>query len=90
MTELESEEREILEAYSQDRLERVPLTRDEIERYREAARAVGRKDRRINIRLSSRDVEDLQVKAMEEGLPYQTLIASVLHKYVSGQLVPKP
>lgn len=90
MTELESDEREILEAYSQDRLERVPLTRDEIERYRQAARAVGRKDRRINIRLSSRDVEDLQVKAMEEGLPYQTLIASVLHKYVSGQLVPKP
>lgn len=59
MVELESEEREVLDAYSQDRLERVHLTRDEIERYREAARAVGRKDRRINIRLSSPSANSL-------------------------------
>lgn len=89
MTELEQEEREILEAYRQGRLERVALSRDEIEKYRETARAVSRKDRRINIRISARDLEDLQIKAMEEGTPYQTLIASVLHKYVTGQLVTK-
>ena len=40
----------------------------------------------MNIRLSSGDLQDIQVKALEEGLPYQTLIASVLHKYVTGRL----
>lgn len=89
MIELDQEEREILETYRQGRLERVSLSRDEIEKYREAARAVSRKDKRINIRISARDLEDLQIKAMEEGTPYQTLIASVLHKYVTGQLVAK-
>lgn len=89
MIELDQEEREILEAYRQGRLERISLSREEIEKYREAARAVSRKDKRINIRLSARDLEDLQIKAMEEGTPYQTLIASVLHKYVTGQLVTK-
>jgi predicted DNA binding CopG/RHH family protein len=88
VVELEQEEREILDAYQAGRLERVALSRDEIERYREAARAVSRKDKRINIRISAADVEDLQIKAMEEGMPYQTLIASVLHKYVTGKLVP--
>lgn len=51
-----------------------------------AARATLRKDRRINIRLSDRDVIGLQAKAAEEVLPYQTLIASILHKYVTGTL----
>lgn len=88
MTELDQEEREVLEAYEKGRLERVTLSRDEIEQYREAARALSRKDKRINIRLSSQDLEQLQIKAMEEGIPYQSLIASVLHKYVTGQLVP--
>lgn len=45
-----------------------------------------RKDRRINIRISSRDLEALQRRALEEGLPYQSLVSSVLHKYVSGGL----
>ena len=45
-----------------------------------------RKDKRINIRISSRDLEALQRRALEEGLPYQSLVSSVLHKYVSGSL----
>jgi len=49
-------------------------------------RSTAIKDRRINIRLSSGDLSDIQVKALEEGVPYQTLIASVLHKYVTGRL----
>ncbi len=56
-------------------------------KYRAAAKATSVKDQRINIRLSSPDLKGLQVRAMEEGLPYQTLIASVLHKYISGRLV---
>jgi hypothetical protein len=53
-------------------------------------RATAIKDRRINIRLSSGDLSDIQVKALEEGVPYQTLIASVLHKYVTGRLSERP
>ena len=89
MTDLDRDEREILEAYAEGRLRPLALSAEEIEGYREAARAVTRKDRRINIRLSAQDLEDLQIRAMEEGMPYQTLIASVLHRYAAGELVPK-
>ena len=54
--------------------------------FREAARATFVKNKRVNIRLSAADLMDLQARAYEEGVPYQTLIASVLHKYVSGRL----
>ena len=86
MADLDAEEREILEAYHAGDLERLALSADEIAGYRAAARSVSRKDQRINIRISSRDLEDLKIKAMEEGMPYQTLIASVLHRYATGQL----
>ena len=55
-------------------------------RIRAAARATGLKDKRVNIRLSSGDLSGIQIKALEQGIPYQTLIASVLHKYVTGRL----
>ena len=58
-------------------------------RYMAAARRTLRKSARMNIRISQIDLEGLQAKAVQEGLPYQTLIASVLHKYVSGQLATK-
>lgn len=89
MVELDQEEREVLRAYEEGRLEQLALSAEEVEAYREAAREVGRKEKRVNIRLSARDLEDLQIKAKEEGLPYQTLMASVLHKFVTGELVPK-
>lgn len=79
-------EREILEDFEQGKLKSV-ATKAELERFRAAARTTAVKDRRVNIRLSSIDLSDIQVKALEEGMPYQTLIASVLHKYVSGRLV---
>jgi predicted DNA binding CopG/RHH family protein len=53
----------------------------------QAARRYLRKDARINIRLSAADLAMLKRRAVEEGLPYQSLIASVLHKYVSGRAV---
>jgi predicted DNA binding CopG/RHH family protein len=58
----------------------------ELRRYREYAAATLRKDRRSNIRISGRDLRRIQERALEEGVPYQTLISSVLHKYVSGRL----
>jgi predicted DNA binding CopG/RHH family protein len=53
---------------------------------RQSARATGQKDQRINIRLSSGDLQAIRTRALQEGIPYQTLISSVLHKYVSGTL----
>lgn len=55
-------------------------------RYTRYAKATFRKDRRVNIRISSKDLEEIQKRALEEGLPYQTLISSLLHKYASGRL----
>lgn len=89
MSELDREEREILEAYREGKLEPVVLSAEEIERYRNAARAVSRKDKRVNIRMSSVDLRDLQIRAMQEGVPYQTLMSSVLHKFVTGKLVER-
>lgn len=78
-------EKEILGAYEKGQLKSV-VTKAELAKFKAAARATAVKDRRVNIRLSSSDLQDVQVKAMQEGIPYQTLIASVLHKYVTGRL----
>ena len=75
----------VLSAYETGKLDSV-ATKAELMRLRAAARATAIKDRRVNIRLSAGDLQDIQVRALEEGMPYQTLIASVLHKYVSGRL----
>ena len=89
MPKLDAYEQEVLKAFEGGKLKSV-ATRSELEKLKAAARATAIKDRRVNIRLSSVDLSDIQVKAMEEGIPYQTLIASVLHKYVAGRLVDKP
>ena len=88
MSKLDPYEREVLEAYESGKLK--PITsKAELQRMRAAARATSIKDKRVNIRLSSADLLDIQAKALAEGMPYQTLIASVLHKYVSGMLAEK-
>ena len=88
MPNVDAYEREVLSAFEKGSLKSV-ASRGELEKFRAAARATAVKDRRVNIRLSSIDLNDIQVKALEEGMPYQTLIASVLHKYVSGRFVEK-
>ena len=80
----------VLEGYEAGALVSTSPSRAELRKLRNAARATLAKDRRINIRLSSPVLTDLQARAAEEGLPYQTLIASVLHKYVTGRLVEQP
>jgi predicted DNA binding CopG/RHH family protein len=75
-------------AYDKGTLKFV-ATKSELSKFRAAARATAIEDRRANIRLSSGDLQDIQVKALEEGLPYQPLIASVLHKYVTGRLAER-
>ncbi len=86
---LEAAEKELLASYEADEWQSVANVEEEVKTYREYARATFKKDRRVNIRISSKDLEALQKRAMEEGLPYQTLIASVLHKFVNGRLVER-
>lgn len=85
MSKTDPYETELIAAFEKRALKSV-ATKAELARLRAAARATAIKDRRVNIRLSSGDLQDIQVRAMEEGMPYQTLIASVLHKYVTGRL----
>jgi len=80
-------EEDILASFEMGEWQSVPDLKDEIARYATSAASTLTKDKRINIRLSSRDLEDVQTRAAEEGMPYQTLIASILHKYVSGRLI---
>jgi predicted DNA binding CopG/RHH family protein len=80
----DEEERELAEAYDRGEFKPVKNQKRAKQEAVEAARRYMRKDERINIRLSTADLEMLKRRAVEEGLPYQTLIASILHKYVSG------
>jgi len=89
MNKLHSEEKEILKAFESGHLKRIQKVSEELARHREVAAATFKKDARINIRLSSRDLRALQALALKEGIPYQTLVSSVLHKYVDGQLIDK-
>ena len=88
MSKLDAYEREVLAAYESGKLKSI-ATKSEREKLKAAARATSIQDRRVPIRLSSIDLGDIQVKALEEGVPYQTLIASVLHKYVTGRLADR-
>ena len=89
MPELDQEEQELLESFEKDDWRSIPEREPEIKRYREYARATFKKDMRVNIRMSSKDLEGLKKRALEEGIPYQTLMSSVLHKYASGRLVER-
>ena len=88
MPKTDSYEVELLADYDKGSLKSL-ATKAELAKFKAAARATAIKDRRVNIRLSSGDLQDIQVKALEEGMPYQTLIASVLHKYVTGRLAER-
>jgi predicted DNA binding CopG/RHH family protein len=83
-------EKDLLDAYESGELISAGPSKTEKDKFKAAAQATFVKDRRVNIRLSSADLMDIQTRALEEGVPYQTLIASVLHKFVSGRLIEKP
>jgi len=89
MARLNAEEKEILEAFEKGELKRPRNAKKIIEQHKVIAEKTFKKDARINIRLSSKDLRALQALALKEGIPYQTLVSSVLHKYVDGQLTDK-
>jgi predicted DNA binding CopG/RHH family protein len=84
--ELDKDEAQLLKAYEAGEFESV-LTPARKKQIQEAATSTFKKDKRINIRISSRDLNTIQKRALVEGIPYQTLVSSILHKYVSGNLV---
>lgn len=82
---LTAEEKAILEDYEAGEFKSV-LTPERKKMLQSAAEKTFKKNKRINIRISERDLNALQRRALEEGMPYQTLVSSILHKYVSGSL----
>lgn len=86
---LDKEEKNILDSYDRGEWKSVKNPKQEIKKLREYARNTLQKDKRINIRMSSKDLDQVQVIAAQEGIPYQTLISSIIHKYVSGYLIEK-
>ena len=86
---LQHDELELLASYEAEAWQSVRQLKEQKEQYRAYARSTFRKDKRINIRISEKDLLDLQKRAVREGIPYQTLISSVLHKYINGGLIEK-
>ena len=85
-TKLDADEKELLDSVERGEWKSSSGGKRERARYSRYAKATFRKDRRLNIRLSSKDLEAIQKRALAEGLPYQTLISSLLHKYAAGRL----
>ena len=84
MDKLDKYEEEILRAYENDELKSVGLTKEMKKKYAQYARNTFQKNKRINIRISEWDLLRLKAKSLEEGIPYQTLVSSLIHKYVKG------
>ena len=87
---LSREEQEILRAYERGELKSAKNLETEKKKHVAYAKASLRKDYRVNIRISGDDLKAIQLKAMEEGLPYQTFISSVIHKVAHGRKVHHP
>jgi predicted DNA binding CopG/RHH family protein len=86
---LDKEELQILKDFERGEFKRIDNFAEEKKHLEEAAANTLKKDKRINIRISSRDLERIQMKAAREGVPYQTFISSSLHKLVTGRLKEK-
>ncbi|MCD4667050.1 MAG: hypothetical protein K8R44_00355 [Sulfurimonas sp.] len=86
---LDKEEQELINSLESGEWESVENLKDEIQTHQNIAKNTLKKDKRINIRLSSNDLEALKTNAVELGLPYQTLVSSILHQYATGRLTQK-
>lgn len=86
---LDIDEKSLLESLDLGEWKSVDNLKDQISDHVQIAKNTLKKDKRVNIRLTSRDLEGIQSRALEDGIPYQTLMASILHKYVNGRLIEK-
>jgi predicted DNA binding CopG/RHH family protein len=87
--DLQKDELELLASYEAEEWKSAKKVKEQKEQYLAYARATLRKDKRVNIRISEKDLLALQKRAVHQGIPYQTLISSVLHKYVNGGFTEK-
>ncbi len=86
---LDQEEQEILDAFESGKMQPITNAKTEIEKHRKYATETFKKDKRVNIRIASRDLATIQKLAIQEGIPYQTLIVSILHKFADGRYIDK-
>ena len=86
---LDQEEKDLIESIEREEWRSVKNIKQEKEKAIAAARNTLKKDKRINLRLTQKDYHQIQIKAIEEGIPYQTLISSIVHKYLNGSLAPR-
>ena len=86
---IDQEEKDLMESIERDEWRPVKNINQEKEKAIAAARNTLKKDKRINLRLTQKDYRQIQIKAIEEGIPYQTLISSIVHKYLNGSLAPR-
>jgi predicted DNA binding CopG/RHH family protein len=82
----DKEERDLIESIERGEWKSVKNLKAEIKKHQAYARNTLKKDKRVNIRISTRDLEALQTRAVEDGIPYQTLMTSVLHRFAAGRL----
>ncbi len=83
------EEKDLMESIEREEWKPVKNANREKAKAIEAARNTLKKDKRINLRLTQKDYQQIQIRAIEEGLPYQSLIASIVHKYLNGKLTSR-
>ena len=84
-----AEERDILDRFQRDELRSATNAEQEIKAARQAARNTFNKTKRVILRVTERDFNLAHSRALEEGIPYQTLLSSVIHKYLSGRLTER-
>ena len=85
----DKEEKTILDAYKKGKMTLSTPSKKEIEAIKAAAKNTLVKDKRITIRLYGHDYKGIQKKAIEMGIPYQTLISAIIHRYIEGELISK-
>ncbi len=86
---IDQEEKDLMESIDRDEWQPVKNIDQEKEKAIAAARNTLKKEKRINLRLTQKDYHQIQIKAIEEGIPYQTLISSLVHKYLNGSLTSR-
>jgi predicted DNA binding CopG/RHH family protein len=82
---LSKEEKDLLKSYEKDEMKSIKDFDKKKDEYINVAKNTAAKNKRINIRLSEKDLLNIKAISLEEGMPYQTLIASIIHKYISGK-----
>jgi len=85
----DEEEKDIIDAYESGKMKLSTPSKKELESIKAIAKSTFKKDKRITIRLYDHDYKGIQKKALEMGIPYQTLISAMIHRYIEGELISK-